>query len=162
MTCLYRLEHSYERAAGSDPEVKLIGTYRTSSEAEGALARVREQPGFRCRKSGFKIKEFRLNHPDMSDLKQLTQIAGCSNSEFDLPELESEQGNCNHSPAYELYFLHTDTDFGAFLGYYASVALATQIGDAVAQRLHATDKCWYEIHDAKIGLTGWAEGFSSF
>ena len=46
MDTVYVLEHSHSPTPDND-EVKLIGVYRTRAAAEAAVARLRDQPGFR-------------------------------------------------------------------------------------------------------------------
>jgi hypothetical protein len=43
---VYVLQHSHSPTPDND-EVKLIGVYRTRAAAEAAVARLRDQPGFR-------------------------------------------------------------------------------------------------------------------
>ena len=58
MSHVYLLHHEYERA-GRD-EVKLLGAYATREDAEGAILRLKDQPGFRDWPEGFSIGRYRL------------------------------------------------------------------------------------------------------
>ena len=60
MDSVYLLWHSHEWEDGHD-EVKLIGVYRTELDAQAALQRVKNKPGFRELPEGFEIVEHRLN-----------------------------------------------------------------------------------------------------
>lgn len=60
MTIVYALYHEYEPRPWVD-KIKLIGMYSTQAQAERALARVRDQPGFRDHQEGFEISEVRLD-----------------------------------------------------------------------------------------------------
>jgi hypothetical protein len=45
---------------GSEENIKLIGIYVTKEDAEAALSRVKDQPGFRECPEGFEISEFEV------------------------------------------------------------------------------------------------------
>ena len=51
---LYSLHHVHEFGDG-DEDVKLIGIYSSKENAEAAIERVRNQPGFREHPGGFQI-----------------------------------------------------------------------------------------------------------
>lgn len=53
------VQHAHELADGSE-DVKLIGVYRSRREAEGAVDRLRMQPGFCDHPEGFHIDEYLL------------------------------------------------------------------------------------------------------
>ena len=56
---VFLVQHAYEQADGSD-EVKLIGIYATRADAEAAVDRARQQPGFRDRPDDFHVAEYRV------------------------------------------------------------------------------------------------------
>lgn len=58
MNSVFVVQHSYEVA--DRDEVKLIGVYRSRSDAEAAVARLATRPGFREHTSGFHIDEYRI------------------------------------------------------------------------------------------------------
>ena len=60
MDSVYLLWHSHELDDGHD-DVKLIGVYRTELDAQAALERVKDKPGFKELPEGFEIVEYRLN-----------------------------------------------------------------------------------------------------
>ena len=60
MDSVYLLWHSHELDDGHD-EVKLIGVYRREADAQAAMERVRDKPGFRDLPEGFEIVEYPLN-----------------------------------------------------------------------------------------------------
>ncbi|MGY8677493.1 hypothetical protein Q2941_06715 [Bradyrhizobium sp. UFLA05-153] len=60
MTKLFLLHHVHEFDDGHE-EIKLIGVYSTRTNAEAALAAVRNQPGFRDVPEGFTIDECLLD-----------------------------------------------------------------------------------------------------
>lgn len=62
---VYVLHHEYEWY-GRD-EVKLIGVYRSRQDAEAAIARVRDQPGFRDWPEGFSVDAYRLGEDEWAD-----------------------------------------------------------------------------------------------
>jgi hypothetical protein len=45
----------------NDEDETLIGVYRTRADAEAAILRVREKPGFSAEPEGFQICEYSLN-----------------------------------------------------------------------------------------------------
>ena len=53
------VQHAHQLADGSE-DVKLIGVYRSRREAEGAVDRLRMQPGFCDHPEGFQIDEYLL------------------------------------------------------------------------------------------------------
>lgn len=57
---VYMLEHTHEFDDGHE-DLKLIGHYSTREKAEAALAKVRDQPGFRDHPEGFEIWEVEVD-----------------------------------------------------------------------------------------------------
>jgi hypothetical protein len=55
---VYILHHEYERWGRDYP--KLIGVYETREDAEAAILRLRDQPGFRDWPDGFTVDEYAL------------------------------------------------------------------------------------------------------
>ena len=55
---VYLVSHEYEQW-GRD-EIKLIGVYATQADAEAAVDRLRDQPGFRDWPNGFSINPYEL------------------------------------------------------------------------------------------------------
>ena len=60
MEAVYLLWHVHALREGEADE-KLIGVYRTESDAKGAIDRLRNQPGFRDVPEGFQIVRYELN-----------------------------------------------------------------------------------------------------
>jgi len=60
MDSVYLLWHSHELDDGHD-EVKLIGVYKSETDAHAAMERVGDKPGFRDLPDGFEIVEYPLN-----------------------------------------------------------------------------------------------------
>ena len=60
-TSVHTLHHVHPEDDVYDEDVKLIGIYASRAEAEAAVVRVRDQPGFRDRPDGFRIDEHVLN-----------------------------------------------------------------------------------------------------
>jgi hypothetical protein len=58
MPSVFVVHHSYD--VGDRDEVKLIGVYASRSNADGAIARLVKQPGFREYPSGFSIDEYEI------------------------------------------------------------------------------------------------------
>ncbi len=58
MKSVFILWHSHE--VDGDVEEKLIGVYGTHEEAEAAIGRLKEKPGFADTTSGFEIHEYVL------------------------------------------------------------------------------------------------------
>ena len=58
MSSVFIVHHTYEWC-GRD-ETKLIGAYATQAEAESAVSRVHDQPGFRDSPGGFSVEEHEL------------------------------------------------------------------------------------------------------
>jgi hypothetical protein len=58
MAVIFLLHHEYGR--GNRDEAKLIGAYATQADAEAAIARVRDQPGFRDWPDGFTIAAYTI------------------------------------------------------------------------------------------------------
>lgn len=56
---VFLVHHVHEFENGSE-DVKLIGVYTSQADAEAAVARVRDQPGFRDHTAGFDISEIRV------------------------------------------------------------------------------------------------------
>ena len=66
MSCVYLLHHVHEYEDGRE-DVKLIGVYTSETLASEALARVRNQPGFRDHPAGFEICEYELNQDSWTE-----------------------------------------------------------------------------------------------
>ena len=60
MKTVFLLQHAYERTPDSEEEIKVIGVYATSGDAEDAIARLSKQPGFCDFPEHFEIGEFEL------------------------------------------------------------------------------------------------------
>lgn len=60
MQKIYLVQHEYELENGSD-ETKVIGVYSTRENAEAAVFRLVEQPGFCDRPDNFHIDEYDLD-----------------------------------------------------------------------------------------------------
>ncbi len=58
MATVFVLQHVYEWCCHD--EVKMIGVYATQAEAEAAVERLRQKPGFRDWPDGFAIDEYEL------------------------------------------------------------------------------------------------------
>jgi hypothetical protein len=58
MDSVFILWHSHEVAENTDE--KLIGVYRTREEAQGAIGRLEDKPGFKDARDGFEIHEYVL------------------------------------------------------------------------------------------------------
>jgi len=57
---VFVLQHAYERADGED-EVKFIGVYSTLVKAEEAVARLKQQPGFKDHPNDFCIDRYEID-----------------------------------------------------------------------------------------------------
>ena len=66
MDVVYILEHAYENEF-NDEQVKRVGVYTSRENAEAALARVRDQLGFRDHQDGFEILEVTLNRDSWTE-----------------------------------------------------------------------------------------------
>jgi hypothetical protein len=60
MTHVYVLQHVHA-APNEEEDVKLIGVYVTEADAQAAVARLGQQPGFRDHPEGFHISRYELN-----------------------------------------------------------------------------------------------------
>jgi predicted SnoaL-like aldol condensation-catalyzing enzyme len=60
MDIVYLLWHVYETSPGED-ETKFIGVYRTMEDAQAAIDRLSNQPGFRDMPEGFEVHPHTLN-----------------------------------------------------------------------------------------------------
>lgn len=60
MTHVCVLQHVHV-APNGDEDVKLIGVYVTEADAQAAVSRLRQQPGFREQPEGFHISRYELN-----------------------------------------------------------------------------------------------------
>jgi hypothetical protein len=58
MSSVFILWHSHD--VDGDTDEKLIGVYRTREEAEKAIARLKDKPGFADSPAGFEIHEYVL------------------------------------------------------------------------------------------------------
>jgi len=58
---VFLLWHVHRFRDSDDEDEKLIGVYRIRSDAEAAILRVREKPGFSGQPEGFQISEYPLN-----------------------------------------------------------------------------------------------------
>ena len=56
MDTVFILWHCHE--VGGDSDEKLIGVYRTRRDAEAAIGRLQEKPGFRDALDGFEIHDY--------------------------------------------------------------------------------------------------------
>lgn len=61
---VYTLHHVHPEDDTYDEDVKLIGIYASRAEAEAAIARVVDQPGFRDVPDGFRIDEHVLGRDE--------------------------------------------------------------------------------------------------
>jgi hypothetical protein len=61
MAEVFLLYHSYGDGEDYDDHAKLIGIYTSQENAEAAIRRVRDQPGFRTRQDGFRIHPIALD-----------------------------------------------------------------------------------------------------
>lgn len=66
MATVFLVHHNREVDEESD-EMKLIGIYSTEEKAREAVARVRQQPGFRDFPDGFEISEATLDHTEWEE-----------------------------------------------------------------------------------------------
>lgn len=60
MTHVYVLQHVHAAPNGEE-DVKLIGVYVTEADAQVAVSRLSQQPGFRDHPEGFHISRYELN-----------------------------------------------------------------------------------------------------
>lgn len=58
---VFMLHHTYGPEEDQAENLKLIGVYSTRSNAEAALERVKDQPGFCTRQDGFEISSATLD-----------------------------------------------------------------------------------------------------
>jgi hypothetical protein len=58
MDCVFILWHSH--VADGNTDEKLIGVYRTREDAEAAIGRLQDKPGFRDARDGFQIHDYVL------------------------------------------------------------------------------------------------------
>ena len=58
---VFLLQHVHVSDDGSEEDVKLIGVYRSRDLPEGAIERLRGQPGFVDHPDGFEIGEYELD-----------------------------------------------------------------------------------------------------
>ena len=65
MTSVFILHHSY--GVADDEEVKLIGVYATREDAEAAVRRLAQQPGFRDYQSGFHVNQYEIGKDHWSE-----------------------------------------------------------------------------------------------
>jgi hypothetical protein len=60
MTHVYVLQHVHAALNGEE-DLKLIGVYVTEVDAQAAVSRLSQQPGFREHREGFHISRYELN-----------------------------------------------------------------------------------------------------
>jgi hypothetical protein len=60
MKTVFLLQHAYKLTPDSEEQIKIIGVYATRGDAESAIARLSEQPGFCDFPDHFEIGEFEL------------------------------------------------------------------------------------------------------
>jgi hypothetical protein len=60
MMNVFVLQHTHEDEHGNE-DTKLIGVYATQTDAENAVSRVNQLPGFRNHKDGFTIDSYEIN-----------------------------------------------------------------------------------------------------
>jgi hypothetical protein len=60
MTHVYVLQHVHGVPNGEE-DVKLIGVYVTEADAQAAVSRLSQQPGFQDHPEGFHISRYELN-----------------------------------------------------------------------------------------------------
>ena len=61
MESVFLLWHVHRLPESSDDDEKLIGAYRTEEDANAAIVRLRDRPGFSESPVGFHIDEYELN-----------------------------------------------------------------------------------------------------
>ena len=61
MTHVYVVQHTHESQDGKEEDVKFIGVYRTQSDADIAVIRLRALPGFCDYPDGFEVTRYELN-----------------------------------------------------------------------------------------------------
>ncbi|MDP9023786.1 MAG: hypothetical protein M3N13_00240 [Candidatus Eremiobacteraeota bacterium] len=64
---IYEAVHSYGSEEDRVDNRKSIGLYSTRENAEAAIERVKDKPGFRSRQDGFEIDEIRLDKDSWVD-----------------------------------------------------------------------------------------------
>jgi hypothetical protein len=65
MKTVFVLQHSYE-LEGCD-ETKFIGVYSSHEEAQQAILRIKNKPGFRLRQNDFHATEYEINKDQWVD-----------------------------------------------------------------------------------------------
>jgi len=63
---VYQLYHIREKGDGADDQ-KLIGIYTSRQNANAAISRVKDQPGFRDYPNGFQVFEHTLDQDDWTE-----------------------------------------------------------------------------------------------
>lgn len=66
MVQVFVLQHIHIRDDGNE-DVKFIGVYSSSEEADRAIARLRRLPGFSNTPDGFHVDEYRINQDHWVD-----------------------------------------------------------------------------------------------
>ena len=66
MTRVYVLQHLHESDGGAE-DVKLIGVYSSRENAQAAVARLRQAPGFRDAPAGFHIDEYGVDRDQWAE-----------------------------------------------------------------------------------------------
>jgi hypothetical protein len=82
MAHVYILQHVHATPNGEE-DVKLIGVYATEADAQAALPRLSQQPGFRDHPEGFEISRYELNmetNPEKRGVSIAARAISCSSS----------------------------------------------------------------------------------
>jgi hypothetical protein len=66
VTRVYVLQHVHESADGAE-DVKLIGVYSSRENAQAAVARLRQVPGFSDDPTGFHIDEYSIDRDQWAE-----------------------------------------------------------------------------------------------
>lgn len=109
MESVFVLEHFYE--TDGKEEAKFIGVYSSKFEAEQAIERLKDKPGFRDYPDAFLINEMKLNQDSWVDgFARITYIEVKDKS----GEWMTVQATCLKDNTYEIFEPHDNDSLGPF------------------------------------------------
>ena len=109
METVFVLQHSYEKD-GYD-ETKFIGVYSTNEQAEQAVKRLKERPGFRDRQTDFHIDKYELNQDHWTEGYSVMTTIKVKRNDNTWTTVEAE---CLANNTYKIFELYENDTLGEF------------------------------------------------
>lgn len=109
MKTVFVLQHSYE-IDGHD-ETKFIGVYSTQEQADQAINRLKDQPGFRDKLDSFHVSEYEINKDHWTEGYATMTTIQVKNK---FNEWTTVQADCLPNNTYQIIELYENDSLGPF------------------------------------------------